>query len=81
MFFNAGGEDADRFKARTFGAHPIDLHVDDDPGTIACLSRLFPEKLFVHMDRGRRKGPAAGNVVVVHDWDEVAGLFKMGGGS
>ena len=74
-FFNTEGEDADRFKARILGTHPIDIHVDDDPETLEHLSRLFPDKLFVHMNFYRREGPAGDNIVVVGGWDEVPGLF------
>jgi hypothetical protein len=74
-FYNADGEDADRFKARILRDHPIDVHVDDDPETLAHLSRLFPDKQFIYMNFYRRKGPAAENVVVVSGWDEVPGLF------
>jgi hypothetical protein len=74
-FYNADGEDADRFKARILRDHPIDVHVDDDPETLAHLSRLFPDKLFVYMNFYRRKGPAGDNIAVVSGWDEVPGLF------
>lgn len=75
-FFNAEGEDADRFKARILGTHPIDVHVDDDPETLERLSQLFPDKLFVFMNFYSRKGPAGGNIVAVRGWNEVAGLFE-----
>ncbi len=74
-FYNIEGEDADRFKERILRTQPIDIHVDDDPETLECLSRLFPDKLFVHMNFYRRKGPAGDNIVVVGGWDEVPGLF------
>jgi hypothetical protein len=74
-FFNTEGEDADRFKERILRTHPIDIHIDDDPETLEHLSRLFPDKLFVHMNFYRRKGPAGDNIAVVRGWDEVPGLF------
>ncbi len=79
-FFNTEGEDADRFKARTVGAQAIDVHVDDDAETLAHLAGRFPDKLFVHMNCYRRKSPAAANIVVVHSWAEVPGIFSLGGG-
>jgi hypothetical protein len=76
-FYNDGGEDADRFKASVLHGHPIDAHVDDDPETVACLSRLFPDKRFVRLDHYRRKGPEGPNIVTVREWDEVPGLFVV----
>ncbi|MCK7482957.1 MAG: hypothetical protein M0C28_41960 [Candidatus Moduliflexus flocculans] len=56
--------------------HPIDTHVDDDPETVACLSRLFPDKRFVRLDHYRRKGPSSGaNIATVREWDEVPALL------
>jgi hypothetical protein len=75
LFFNTEGEDADRFKARIIGSQPIDVHVDDDPETLAFLSREFPDRLFVHLNRYRRRSPRAENIVAVAGWDEVPGLF------
>lgn len=75
LFFNIEGEDADRFKARVIGTHPIDVHIDDDPETIAVLSREFPDKLFIHMNHYRRKSPSAENIVVADGWEEAAALF------
>jgi len=77
-FFNTAGEDADRFKARTVGAQAIDVHVDDDSETLAHLASQFPDKLFVHMNCYHRKSPAAENVLVVHSWAEVPGIFSLG---
>ncbi|HSA94677.1 MAG TPA: hypothetical protein VLJ16_01405 [Acidobacteriota bacterium] len=74
-FFNAEGEDADRFKARIIGANPIDLHVDDDPETIAYLAGLFPDRLFIHLNHYRRRSPAGANILAVGGWDEVEALF------
>ena len=76
-FYNEEGQDADRFKAGIIRTQPIDVHVDDDPETVACLSRQFPDKLFIRMDHYRRKGPQAGNIVTVHAWDEVPALFAI----
>lgn len=81
LFFNTESEDADGFKARTLRTYPIDIHIDDDPETLSHLSRLFPDKVFVHMDAYRRKSPEGDNIIVVHAWDEVARLFSPGGGS
>lgn len=75
LFFNTEGEDADRFKARILASQPIDVHVDDDPETLTLLSGEFPDRLFVHLNRYRRKSPQAGNIVVVAGWEEVAALF------
>jgi len=75
LFFNIEGEDADLFKARIIGTHPIDVHIDDDPETLAVLSRQFPDRLFIHLNHYRRKSPSAGNIVVAAGWDEVAALF------
>jgi hypothetical protein len=75
LFFNTEGEDADRFKARILASQPIDVHVDDDPETLALLAGEFPDRLFVHLNRYRRKSPRAGNIVVVAGWEEVAALF------
>jgi len=77
-FFNTAGEDADRFKARTVGAQAIDVHIDDDAETLSHLAGRFPDKLFVHMNCYRRTSPAAENIVVVHSWAEVAGIFSLG---
>lgn len=74
-FYNDEGQDADCFKASVLHGHPIDVHVDDDPVTVACLSRLFPDKRFVRLDHYRRKGPQGANIVTVRDWAEVSGLF------
>ncbi len=59
LFFNVDGEDADAFKAGILRAHPVDIHVDDDPGTIAQLAPLFPDMLFVHLDHERGRSPGA----------------------
>jgi hypothetical protein len=75
LFFNTEGEDADRFKARILASQPIDVHIDDDPETLALLAGEFPDRLFVHLNRYRRKSPRAGNIVVVAGWEEVAALF------
>ena len=74
-FFNAEGEDADRFKARIIGANPIDVHVDDDPETVAYLAGLFPDRMFIHLNHYRRRSPAGSNILAVSGWDEVAALF------
>lgn len=74
-FFNEDGESADPFKARVLRAQAIDVHVDDDPETLALLSRLFPDRMFIHLNFYRRKGPAAGNIVTVGGWGDVPGLF------
>lgn len=76
-FYNEEGQDADIFKAEIIGTQPIDVHVDDDPETVACLSRQFPDKLFVRMDHYRREGPQAGNIVTVRAWDEVPALLAV----
>lgn len=78
-FFNTEGEDADRFKERILRTHAIDVHIDDDPETLAHLSRLFPDKLFVHMGYYHRKSPEGANIVVVRGWDEVPALFAVNG--
>jgi hypothetical protein len=78
-FFNTEGEAADRFKERILRTHAIDVHIDDDPETLAHLSRLFPDKLFVHMGYYRRKSPEAANIVAVRGWDEVPALFAANG--
>lgn len=75
LFFNAAGEDADRFKARVLESQPIDVHVDDDPETLAVLAREFPDRLFIHLNHYRRRSPPAENIVVVAGWDEAAALF------
>jgi len=76
-FFNLEGEDADRFKARILRSTDIDVHVDDDGETLGYLSREFPERLFIHMNCYRRKSPAAANVVAVHSWAEIPGIFGL----
>jgi uncharacterized HAD superfamily protein len=81
LFFNTESEDADQFKAKILRTYPIDIHIDDDPETLSHLSRLFPEKVFVHMDVYRRKIPEGDNIVVVRTWDEIAGLFSSSSGS
>ncbi|MGB8957390.1 MAG: HAD family hydrolase [Candidatus Aminicenantales bacterium] len=78
-FFNLEGEDADRFKARILRSTDIDVHVDDDSETLSYLSREFPERLFVHMNCYHRKSPAADNVIVVHSWEEIPGIFGLDG--
>lgn len=78
LFFNAEGEDADRFKARIIAAHPIDVHIDDDPETLVFLAGRFPERLFIHMNHYRRKSPRAANIVAVTGWGEVPALFAAG---
>jgi hypothetical protein len=75
LYFNADADDADAFKEAILRANPIDVHIDDDPGTVAHLAPLFPDKLFVHLDHRRRGGAAGANVVVVHDWDGIASLL------
>ncbi len=79
LFFNLEGEDGDRFKARILRSTDIDVHVDDDSETLSYLSREFPERLFVHMNCYRRKSPAADNVIVVHSWEEIPGVFGLVG--
>jgi FMN phosphatase YigB (HAD superfamily) len=76
-FYNEAGQDADRFKSAVLRSNPIDVHVDDDPETVACLSRQFPGKLFIRMDHYRRKGPQADNIVTVSAWDEVPALLAI----
>jgi hypothetical protein len=80
LYFNFEGEDADLFKARILRSTAIDVHIDDDSETLSHLSREFPERLFVHMNCYRRKSPEADNIVVVHSWAEVPGIFFPGGG-
>ena len=75
LYFNVDGEDADAFKEKVLRAHPIDIHVDDDPGTIAHLAPLFPDMLFVHLDHERGRSPRGANIVAVEDWAELAGLI------
>jgi len=77
LFFNVGSEGADAFKAGILRAHPVDIHVDDDPGTIAHLAPLFPDMLFVHLDHDRGRSPRGANIVAVQDWAELAGLFGI----
>lgn len=74
-FYNEAGLDADRFKASVLHDQPIDAHVDDDPETVACLSRLFPDKCFVRLDHYRRKGPSAANIATVRAWEELPGAL------
>jgi phosphoglycolate phosphatase-like HAD superfamily hydrolase len=76
-FYNEEGQDADRFKTGIIRTQPIDAHIDDDPETIACLSRRFPDKLFIRMDHYRRKGPQAGNIFTVSAWDEVPAFLAI----
>lgn len=78
-YFNAGAEDADRFKARVLRAEAIDVHVDDDPETLEHLSRLFPDRTFVHMNYYGRTGPQGANIVSVRGWAEIPGLFGASG--
>lgn len=78
LFFNLEGEDADRFKAKILRSTAIDVHIDDDAETLSYLSREFPEKLFVHMNCYHRKSPAADNIIVVHSWTEIPGIFLTG---
>ena len=78
-YFNSGGEDADRFKARILGACAIDAHVDDDAETVARLSRLFPDRMFVHMNVHRRASPNGENIVAVAGWGEAARRFLQEG--
>jgi len=78
LFFNFESEDADRFKAKIMGSAPIDVHIDDDAETLAYLSGRFPERSFVHMNRYRRRSPAADNIVVVHSWEELPAVFAAG---
>lgn len=78
-FFNLEGEDADRFKAGILRSTDIDVHIDDDSETLSYLSREFPERLFVHMNCYRRKSPAADNIIVVHSWAEIPGIFGLDG--
>lgn len=77
-FFNVESEAADRFKARILRSTPIDVHIDDDPETLAYLSSEFPEKLFVHMNCYRRKSLTAANVVTVLSWQELPALLSAG---
>ena len=79
LYFNLEGEDADRFKARILRSTAIDVHVDDDCETLSYLSREFPERLFIHMNCYHRKSPAADNILVVHSWAEIPGIFSLDG--
>jgi hypothetical protein len=81
LSFNTATDDADSFKEAALRAHPVDVHVDDDPGTIARLAPLFPGTLFVHLDHGGRGGAQGPNVVVVRDWAGIGALFSAGIGS
>ncbi len=78
LFFNLEGEDADRFKAKILRSTAIDVHIDDDAETLSYLSREFPERLFVHMNCYHRNSPAADNIIVVHSWTEIPGIFSPG---
>jgi hypothetical protein len=78
-FFNVDGEDADLFKARILRTAPIDVHIDDDPETLAHLSAEFPRKLFVHMNYYKRQSLTAPNVVTVRSWHELPAVFLSGG--
>jgi hypothetical protein len=78
-FFNVDGEDADLFKARILSATPIDVHIDDDPETLAHLSSEFPQKLFVHMNYYQRESLTAPNVITVRSWRELPAIFFQGG--
>jgi phosphoglycolate phosphatase-like HAD superfamily hydrolase len=78
FFFNTEGEDADRFKARIIEAYPIDVHIDDDPETLAFLAARFPDRLFVHLNHYRRPSPRAANIVAVTGWGDVPALFTAG---
>lgn len=77
LYFNLDGEDADRFKARILRSTAIDVHVDDDCETLSYLSGEFPERLFIHMNCYHRKSPAADNILVVHSWAEIPGIFSL----
>jgi hypothetical protein len=78
LHFNLGGEDADAFKARILRSTPIDVHIDDDPETLAYLSAQFPDKLFVHMNCYHRKSLTAPNVITVGSWQELPAVFFPG---
>lgn len=75
LFFNVGREAADAFKAEMLRAQPIDVHVDDDPDTVAYLAGLFPDKLFVHLDHQHGPSPQGPNIAAVRDWQELVDLF------
>jgi len=77
-FFNVDSEDADLFKARILRTAPIDVHIDDDPETLAHLSAEFPRKLFVHMNSSKRESVTAPNVVTVRSWPELSAVFFAG---
>jgi FMN phosphatase YigB (HAD superfamily) len=77
LLFNVEGEDADAFKAKMLREHPIDVHIDDDPETVARLAALFPGKLFIHLDHQPGRGQGGKNIAVVADWQELAELFGV----
>lgn len=75
-FFNVDSEDADPFKARVLRANAIDVHIDDDPETLAYLAGEFPEKLFVYMNCYKRKTSlTAPNIIVVQSWQDLAAVL------
>jgi len=78
--FNTATDDADTFKEAALRARPVDVHVDDDPGTLARLAPLFPDTLFVYLDHGGRGGAQGDNVIVVRDWAGIGALFSGGKG-
>jgi hypothetical protein len=79
--FNTAIDDADTFKEASLRAHPVDVHVDDDPGTIARLAPMFPETKFVLLDHRGRGASLGVNVVAVRDWRGIGALFAGGGGA
>lgn len=81
LFFNTAGKDADDFKEAILQAHPVDVHVDDDPQTITRLSPLFPDMIFIHLDHRGRGGAEGVNVVVAQGWEDLSGLFLVGPGA
>jgi uncharacterized HAD superfamily protein len=77
LLFNVDGEDADTFKAKMLREHPIDVHIDDDPKTVAYLAGLCPEKLFIHLAHQYSRSPRGANIVVVRDWKELVEVFGV----
>jgi hypothetical protein len=78
--FNTATDDADTFKEAALRAHPVDAHVDDDPGTVARLAPLFPDTMFVYLDHSGRGASRGANVTIVRDWAEIGALFSGGPG-
>jgi hypothetical protein len=77
LLFNVDGQEADRFKERMLREHPIDVHIDDDPETVAYLAGLFPDKLFVHLDHQHGLSPQGSNIAAVQGWQEMIDLFGV----